>query len=132
MADRACEFCGDPLEGMRADAKFHPECKDRARREKERRDGFEDMLRAQVDASLAEAERIRERVDELLTEWEYEKRVTEAAIYVLDRLHSVRRRPLWVRLWASVWRSVQDDPAVQAHLGPGSPDNGRTGAQNDG
>jgi hypothetical protein len=113
---------------MRADAKHHPECKDRARREKERLDAFEPWLRDQIEAGFAESDRIRERVDELLARWRTVNDQTKAAIASLDVLYPPVREPFWKRLW----RLAASEPTLDPDQDGPEAHKGRTGAQNGG
>lgn len=108
MTAKPCEFCGQSLDGMRADARFHPECKDADRRERERPSLLRDRLRREYDALVAEALRLDERVIELLERHDEVRRAARGIKRALDLIDRKPRKGLW-RLLREIWTPSSRD-----------------------
>lgn len=123
MTDKPCDFCGLPLEGMRADAKFHPECADAERRERQRGGKLRDRLIADLHAARLHQGRVVARQVDLEAQLRGARRVERACVEALDRLDGKRRRGFW-RLLREIWNpELQDDRHETA--------NGRTSPETD-
>jgi hypothetical protein len=107
---------------MRADAKYHPECKDAERRERERGGKLRDRLVQDFEAATQERARIIARQVELDMELQEATLIASTCLEAIDRLDEKPRKPLWrvlTEIWAPERREHGSDPAK-----------GRTGADN--
>lgn len=121
MTAKPCEFCGDPLDGMRADARFHPECKDADRRERERPSQLRDRLLRELGDLLVEGDRLLERAGEMLDRQAEVHRAVRGVRKALEEIEPKPSKGFWALL-AEIW-----DPSLRDERS--DPAKGRAGAQ---
>lgn len=120
---KLCEFCGEPLEGKRADARFHDECKDRNRRERDRPADLRDRLSREMADLEEEGERIEARLDELQQRGWENLRARKGILAAMRHIDGSAERPGRLK---RAWRWLNGDEPVLIDI---EMHNGRTDAE---